>query len=101
MHLRTAILAQGICKLCQDSAYCSPSGLKISTYFQGIELYIRIAMRQPFDHARHGVFGTAVLGADLIADIHNIFPILRRQILVGRLSYKSTALALLPELNVS
>ena len=45
-------------------------------------------MRQPLDHTRHGILGAAFFPRHLVADIHNIFPILGGQILVSCLSYR-------------
>jgi hypothetical protein len=44
-------------------------------------------MRQPLDHTRHGVLGTTILSRNLIADVHNVLPILRGEVLVSRLGY--------------
>jgi hypothetical protein len=45
-------------------------------------------MRQPLDHARNSIFSATILCRHLVADIHNIFPILGGQILVSCLSYR-------------
>jgi hypothetical protein len=63
-------------------------------------------MRQPLDHARNGIFGATILCRHLVADIHNIFPILGSQILVSRLSYRCKVLvtgcqAAIPKLSCS
>ena len=42
-------------------------------------------MRQPLDHTRHGILGTTIFRRHLVADIHNILPVLGGEILVGRL----------------
>jgi hypothetical protein len=46
-------------------------------------------MRQPLDHTRHGILGAAVLSHHLVADIHNILPVLRCKVLVGGLGYET------------
>jgi hypothetical protein len=45
-------------------------------------------MRQPLDHTRNGILGTAVFSRHLVAHIHDIFPVLGCEILVGRLGYE-------------
>ena len=45
-------------------------------------------MRQPLYHAGNGILGTTILCRHLVANIHNKFPILRGEILVGRLGYE-------------
>jgi hypothetical protein len=45
-------------------------------------------MRQPLNHTRHGIFGTTILCRNLVAHIHNIFPVLGGEILVRGLSYE-------------
>ena len=42
-------------------------------------------MRQPFDHTRHGILCATIFRRNLVADIHNILPVLGGEILVGRL----------------
>jgi hypothetical protein len=45
-------------------------------------------MRKPLDHACHRILGTTVFAAYLVADIHNVLPVFRSEILVGRLGYE-------------
>ena len=42
-------------------------------------------MRQPLDHTRHSILSTTIFRRHLVADIHNILPVLGGEILVGRL----------------
>jgi hypothetical protein len=45
-------------------------------------------MRQSLYHGGHGILSTTIFSRNFVADIHNIFPIFRSQVLVGRLGYK-------------
>jgi hypothetical protein len=53
-------------------------------------------MRQPLDHTRHGILGTTILRRHLVADIHNILPILGGEILVGRFGCENLESVALP-----
>lgn len=45
-------------------------------------------MRKPLDHTCHSILCPAVLAGYLVADIHNVLPVLRREVLVSRLGYE-------------
>lgn len=45
-------------------------------------------MRQPLDHARHSVLSAAVLRRHLVADVHDILPVLGGEILIRGLCYQ-------------
>ena len=51
MHLDAAVLAQRIRQL------------------QRVQLHIRIAVREPLDHGRYGIFGARLLLTNFVADI--------------------------------
>lgn len=62
-----------------------PRDKEVVAYLQSVQLHVRISMRQPLDHTRDGVLGAAILSRHLIADIHDVLPVLGGEVLVGRL----------------
>jgi hypothetical protein len=57
--------------------------------FDGVQLDVGIAMRQPLYHGGDCLLGTSIAAADFVADIEDIFPVLGGQVLVGCFRYGS------------
>ena len=51
MHLQAAVLGKGVGE------------------FEGVELYVCVAVGEALDHGCHGIFRTAVFGSDFVDDI--------------------------------
>jgi hypothetical protein len=81
VHADPTILAQGICQL------------------ERVELNIRIAMCESFDHGGHYIFATTLTRRYPVADIEDVLPVLGGQVFVGRfgLMCEEATVSMLPD----